>query len=170
MQPHAHRSHKVRIADDDRNGILSERVAERHETRLRSCAERYVRLTHHLERADDIFPAVLNRRCLNLHERWIEDRSTCTISLSRQHRRQALRQFGKLNRGDCGYAGWFSIRCMVDLRIDHKLEQLFDAGLGGDCESHRHRRLKAEPTRPSRGKNQFWSMGRTKILESGKPA
>src|SRR6516164_7925913 len=101
MQPHAYRSCKVRIADYDRNGIFSECVAERHETRLRSSAERYARLTHHLERADGISAAVLNRRCLNHHERWIEDRSTCTIGVSPQHRRQALRQFGKLKRSGC---------------------------------------------------------------------
>jgi hypothetical protein len=119
---------------------------------------------------DGISAAFLNRRCLNRHERWIEDRSNCTISATRQDRRQALRQFGKLERGNCSYAGRFSIRCMVNLGIDDKLKQLLNAGPSGDCERHRHRRLKAEPTRSSRRKNQFWSMGRTKILESGEPA
>ena len=94
-------------------------------------------------------------------------RSFCTIGLSRQHRRQALRELSKLNSDNCCYAGRFSIRRMVDLGIDRQLKQLLNAGPGGDRERHRHRRLKAEPTRSSRGKNQFWSMGLTKSSKSG---
>ena len=66
-------------------------------------------------------------------------RSFCTIGLSRQHRRQALRELSKLNSDNCCYAGRFSIRRMVDLRIDRQLKQLLNAGPGGDRERHRHR-------------------------------
>ena len=169
MDAHRHRLRHVRRANDDRDRIVAERVAEDDKPRAHPRAERHIGFAGDGQRLRGLFAEARHRAGLDGDDRGIERAHRGRNGFGDQHRRQNLRELDQLDGRNRRWARRLRHEHMVRCGIGDQREDHVRIDIGHQFERNRLVGLDTERTRPPAGQDQARRDRRAKRAERREP-